>query len=259
MPYAERCIDELVASARRHYRGAQRATASADVAGRPCDFDLDQVEPVFAALGLVAGSTGRLRAEALARTDHDVIERSAATPTDTTLPEGASASAEELIDAWLWRALDGDFARMGEVEPPARFPHARERMVMCRLYLGLIRTIGDDFGAPFTADGDSPSFRAIGIYLMFRTMLCSPAHASDIVHALKLPRASVLHSLQELTKHGYVERVGNAYRVTEKVNIPDLAERMRVRIEMIAATARTLAELRASTGGEGEPPLPGEP
>jgi hypothetical protein len=34
---------------------------------------------------------------------------------------------------------------------------------------------------------------------------------------------------------------------------------MRVRIEMIAATARTLAELRASTGGEGEPPLPGEP
>jgi hypothetical protein len=28
--------------------------------------------------------------------------------------------------------------------------------------------------------------------------------------------------LEELIKHGYVERVGNAYRVTDKVNIPDL-------------------------------------
>jgi IclR helix-turn-helix domain len=208
---------------------------------------------------LALGLTGRLRAEALAQTEQDVIERSAATPTETAVPEGAVASAEELIEARLWRALGDDFARIGEVEPPARFPHARERMLMCRLYLGLIRTVGEDFGAPFTADGDSPSFRAIGIYLLCRTMLCAPAHAGDVAHALKLPRATVLHSLQQLIKHGYVERIGNAYRVTEKVNIPDLAERMQVRIEMIATTARKLAELRTSTGGEAEPPLPGEP
>jgi hypothetical protein len=203
--------------------------------------------------------TGRLRAEALARTEQDVIKRSAATPTETTVPEGAAASAEELIEARLWRALGDDFARMEEVEPPRRFPHARERMLMCRLYLGLIRTIGDDFGAPFTAHGDSASFRAIGIYLLVRTMLCAPAHAGDVAHALKLPRAIVLHGLQELIKHGYVERIGNAYRVTEKVNIPDLAERMQARIEMIAETARKLAELRTSTRGEAEAPLPGEP
>jgi hypothetical protein len=28
--------------------------------------------------------------------------------------------------------------------------------------------------------------------------------------------------LEELMKHGYVERIGSAYRVTDKVNIPDL-------------------------------------
>ena len=52
--------------------------------------------------------------------------------------------------------------------------------------------------------------------------MCSPVRASQIAHALKLPRVSVVRRLEELIKHGYVERVGNAYRVTDKVNIPDL-------------------------------------
>jgi hypothetical protein len=38
---------------------------------------------------------------------------------------------------------------------------------------------------------------------------------------LKLPRVSILRRLQEMLKHGYVERVGNAYGVTNKVNIPE--------------------------------------
>jgi DNA-binding IclR family transcriptional regulator len=41
--------------------------------------------------------------------------------------------------------------------------------------------------------------------------------ASQIAYALKLPRTAVLRRLQELVKDGYVERVGNAYRVTDKV------------------------------------------
>ena len=54
--------------------------------------------------------------------------------------------------------------------------------------------------------------------------MCSPVRASQIAHALKLPRVSVVRRLEELIKHGYVERVGNAYRVTDKVNIPNPAE-----------------------------------
>ena len=30
-----------------------------------------------------------------------------------------------------------------------------------------------------------------------------------------------MRRLEELINHGYVERIGNAYRVTDKVNIPD--------------------------------------
>jgi DNA-binding transcriptional regulator LsrR (DeoR family) len=64
--------------------------------------------------------------------------------------------------------------------------------------------------------------------------MCSPVRASQIAHALKLPRVAVLRRLQEMVKHGYVERVGNAYRVTDKVNIPDLQTKLQRRIPVYA-------------------------
>ena len=46
-----------------------------------------------------------------------------------------------------------------------------------------------------------------------------------------------------LQKLGYVEHVGNAYRMTDKVNIPDLKQKLQKRIDMILATARELSNL----------------
>jgi len=188
-----------------------------------------------------------------------VTERSAPPPADAAAPEGAAVPADEVIEARLWGALGEDLALANELEPPPRFPYARERILMCRLYLGLIRSVSEDFGAPFGAQGESAAFRAIGIYVLFRTMLSVPVHAGDVAHALKLPRATVVHGLQQLIKHGYVERIGNAYRVTERVNLPDLVERMQARIDMIIDTARRLVELRAAARGETGSPAPGEP
>ena len=112
-----------------------------------------------------------------------------------------------------------DFVLIAEGKPPPRIELARERMLICRLYLGLMRTITDD-----AAHSDSLAYRTIGIYVFLRTVMCSPVRASQIAHALKLPRVSVVRRLDELIEHGYVERVGDAYRVTDKVNIPDLQE-----------------------------------
>jgi len=67
----------------------------------------------------------------------------------------------------------------------------------------------DDHGAEFASHSDSLAYRTIGI---LRTVMCSPVHASQIAHALKLPQVSVVRRLDELIKHGY-----NAYRVTDKV------------------------------------------
>jgi DNA-binding MarR family transcriptional regulator len=136
-----------------------------------------------------------------------------------------------------------DFVLVKEIQPPRRIELARERMLMCRLYLGLIRTMSDDYGAEFATHSDSATFRAIGIYVFLRTAMCSPARASTIAQALRIPRAIVLRRLQEMVKHGYVERVGNAYRVTDKVNIPDLTKKLSRRIDMIIETARELSAL----------------
>ncbi len=136
-----------------------------------------------------------------------------------------------------------DFVLVDDVHPPRRIELARERRLICRLYLGLIRSIGDDYGAEFASHSDSATSRTIGIYVFLRTVMCTPVRAGTIAQALKLPRVTVLRRLQDMVKHGYVERVGNAYRVTDKVNIPDLREKLSRRIDMIVETARELSEL----------------
>jgi DNA-binding MarR family transcriptional regulator len=149
-------------------------------------------------------------------------------------------------DNWLHGADSdhvSDFVLIEERRPPPRIELARERMLVCRLYLGLLQTITDDYGAEFAAHSDSLAYRTIGIYVFLRTVTCSPVRANQIAHALKLPRVSVLRRLQELVKDGYVERVGNAYRVTDKVNIPDLQKKLQRRIDLVTDTAKKLSEL----------------
>jgi len=136
-----------------------------------------------------------------------------------------------------------DFLLVREVHPPPRIELARERMLLCRLYLGLIRSINEDYGAAFAAQNDSATFRTIGMYVFLRTVMCSPVGASKIASALKLPRVTVVRRLQEMVKQGYVERLGNAYVVTDKVNIPDLKNKLQKRIDMIVDAAKKLSEV----------------
>lgn len=141
---------------------------------------------------------------------------------------------------------DAEFVLVEEGRPPSRIELARERMLVSRLYLGLIRSISDDYGVEFAARSDSLAYRTIGIYVFLRTVMCSPVRAGQIARTLKMPRVVVLRRLQEMMKHGYVERVGNAYRITDKVNIPDLRTKLQRRIDMITETAKKLSELSAS-------------
>ncbi|WP_161491864.1 helix-turn-helix domain-containing protein [Bradyrhizobium centrolobii] len=147
-----------------------------------------------------------------------------------------------------WTAAGEEFVLLDAAKPPTRIEMARERMLLSRLYLGLIRSLNDDYGADFVRQNDSATFRTIGIYLFLRTAMCSPVRATTIAQALKLPRATVLRRLEEMIKQGYVEHVGNAYRVTDKVNIPDLQQRLQQRIDMILETARELSKLRSTEG-----------
>jgi hypothetical protein len=53
-----------------------------------------------------------------------------------------------------------------------------------------VRTITDDYGAEFAAHSDSLAYRTIGTYVFLRTVMCSPLRASQIAHAIKLPRVA---------------------------------------------------------------------
>jgi hypothetical protein len=156
-------------------------------------------------------------------------------------------ASEQQTESFAWSKSGPDFVLIPDIKPPRRIELARERMLMCRLYLGLIRSMTDDYGAEFAAHSDSATFRTIGIYVFLRTVMCAPVRAGTIAQALKLPRAVVLRRLQEMVKRGYVERVGNAYRVTDKVNIPDLKQKLQQRIDMLIETAKELSRLQAST------------
>jgi DNA-binding MarR family transcriptional regulator len=146
-------------------------------------------------------------------------------------------------DAFSTSRNSTDFVVFDDTRPPPRIELGRERMLLCRLYLGLIQTMNDDYGAEFAKHNDSATYRTIGIYVFLRTLMCSPVRASTIAQVLKIPRATVLRRLNDMEKLGYVEHVGNAYRMTDKVNIPDLQQKLQKRIDMILTTARELSNL----------------
>jgi len=150
----------------------------------------------------------------------------------------------EIDDPAVHDEDDLDFILLDEMRPPSRITQARERLLLSRLYIGLIRSLNDDYGAEFAASSDSCTLRTIGIYVFLRTLMCSPVRASVIAQTLKLPKTTVNRRLQDMMKQGYVERVGNAYRMTDKVNIPDLQDKLQHRIDMIIETARELSKLR---------------
>jgi hypothetical protein len=59
------------------------------------------------------------------------------------------------IDNHFWQDQAIDFVLVEEGRPPSRIERARERLLISRLYLGLIRSICDDYGAEFAARSDS--------------------------------------------------------------------------------------------------------
>ena len=56
------------------------------------------------------------------------------------------SQSEARSDPHDWNEQRSDFVLIADGKPPSRIELARERMLICRLYLGLMRTITDDRG-----------------------------------------------------------------------------------------------------------------
>ena len=55
-----------------------------------------------------------------------------------------------------------DFVLIAEGRPPSRIALARERMLISRLYVGLLQSITDDYGAAFVAQSDKRRAIVVG-------------------------------------------------------------------------------------------------
>jgi hypothetical protein len=98
-----------------------------------------------------------------------------------------------------WHEPGSDFVLIAEEHHPLpRIEMARERLLMCRLYMALIKSINEDYGAAFGSHSDSATFRTVGIYVFLRTVMCSPVSAGKIAAALKMPRVTVVRRLHEM-------------------------------------------------------------
>ena len=150
--------------------------------------------------------------------------------------------SKQHIQAHDWSDGSSDFVLVQDVQPPPRIELARERMLMCRLYLGLIQTISDDYGAEFVARSDSSTLRTVGIYVFLRTVMCSPVGAGKIAHALKLPRVTVL---RRTTTRNDIDWIiwGDEHEVAQELG--SLGARIRASMPLTLSDA-TLALLTAS-------------
>ena len=61
----------------------------------------------------------------------------------------AHAHNTKHVGAHTLRERGADFVLVEDIHPPPRIELARERMLLCRLYLGLIRSINEDYGPSF--------------------------------------------------------------------------------------------------------------
>jgi len=79
---------------------------------------------------------------------------------------GVWAQSEELASG----NRSSDFVLIQEVRPPPRIELVRERMLMCRLYLGLIQSVNDDYA--FTGRSDSATLEPLA-FTYFSALSCA--------------------------------------------------------------------------------------
>ena len=160
-------------------------------------------------------SGSRVVVDVECRSGLDLERSSMSVPSDV---QESWPQTEARKDADVWADHASDFVLIAEGRPPSRIELARERMLICRLYLGLLRTITDDYGTQLAVESDSLTLRTIGIYVFLRTVMCSPARASQIAHALKLPRGAegwfCRTRRQCLSRHRQGEHLGSANQIT---------------------------------------------
>src|SRR6186997_2508024 len=116
---------------------------------------------------------------------------------------------------------------------------ANERAIIADMLINLLTNVRLTY-LPDLEPADAHELLLTGAHVLIAQLGSQPATASEISRVIGRPRDIVTRRLDELIKRGYVEHRGNRYKMTTKLNVPNLQRHMRSNINIIQAAAKKL-------------------
>jgi DNA-binding IclR family transcriptional regulator len=116
---------------------------------------------------------------------------------------------------------------------------ANERAIIADMLINLLTNLRLTY-LPDLEPADAHELLLTGAHVLIAQLGSQPATASEISRVIGRSRDVVMQRLEELLQRGYVEHRGNRYKVTVKLNVPNLQRHMQTNISIIQAAARQL-------------------
>src|SRR5262245_18095399 len=98
---------------------------------------------------------------------------------------------------------------------------ANERAIIADMIMNLLTNVRLTY-LPDLEPADAHELLLIGAHVLLAQLGSQLAMAGDICRVIGRPLDVVIHRLEELVERGYVERCGNRYKMTTKLNVPNL-------------------------------------
>jgi len=115
-----------------------------------------------------------------------------------------------------------------------------ERAIIADLLISLLTNVRLTY-LPDLEPADAYELLLTGAHVLIAELGSQSATAAEISRVIGRPRDVVLQRLDELIKRGYVERNSNRYKMTTKINVPNLHRHMQSNINGSANIMSTLS------------------
>ena len=116
---------------------------------------------------------------------------------------------------------------------------ANQRAIIANMLINILTNVRLTY-LPDLEPADAHEVLLTGAHILIAQLGSQPATAAEISRVIGRPRDVVTQRLDELIERGYVERRGNRYEITPKINVPNLQRHMRSNISFIQTAAKQL-------------------
>ncbi len=116
---------------------------------------------------------------------------------------------------------------------------ANERAIIADMLINLLTNVRLTY-LPDLEPAEAHELLLTGAHVLMAQLGSQPATASEISRVIGRPRDIAVQRLEELRERGYVEHRSNRYKMTAKLNVPNLQRHMRSNINIILAAAKKL-------------------